>query len=118
MGPDSEKVMGFLQYAGLLMPAGDVMRGVKGTFTIYDVHLGDLIAENTIVGRRTKSIPQFLEVMRATKHQAWPRLFCLDSPKQRGFRPTPSLSLYRNAMFAELKEAVLMLVSVPIAALN
>lgn len=74
VGPDLEKVVGFLQYAGLLMPAGDVMRGVKGTFAIYDVHLGDLVAENTIVGRRTKSVTSFLEVMRATKHQAWPRL--------------------------------------------
>lgn len=75
INPDIEKVIGFLQYAGLLMPSSEVMRGVNGTFSIYDVHLGDLIADNTIVGRRTKSVLQFLEVMRATKHQAWPRFF-------------------------------------------
>ncbi len=72
--PDVEKVFQFLQYSGLIMPAGDVMRGVKGTFSLYDIHIGDLITENVIVGKRTKSITEFLEVIRATRHQAWPRL--------------------------------------------
>ncbi|TBZ27489.1 hypothetical protein [Rhizobium leguminosarum] len=72
--PDVEKVFQFLQYSGLIMPAGEVMRGVKGTFSIYDLHIGDLITENAIVGKRTKSIAEFLEVIRATRHQAWPRL--------------------------------------------
>ncbi len=72
--PDVEKVFQFLQYSGLIMPAGDVMRGVKGTFSIYDLHIGDLITENVIVGKRTKSISDFLEVIRASRHQAWPRL--------------------------------------------
>lgn len=72
--PDVEKVFQFLQYSGLIMPAGEVMRGVKGTFSIYDLHIGDLISENVIVGKRTKSTSEFLEVVRATRHQAWPRL--------------------------------------------
>ncbi|SPF77004.1 hypothetical protein ALP8811_02023 [Aliiroseovarius pelagivivens] len=74
LGADLDKVFGFLQYAGLIMPAGQVLKGEKGTFKIFDVHIGDLTAENTIVGKRTKSIPSFLEVIRATRHNAWPRL--------------------------------------------
>lgn len=74
--PEIEKILGFLQYSGLVMPAGETMRGIKGTFELYDVHIGDLIVDNAIVGRRTKTIGTFLEVLRATKHQAWPRISC------------------------------------------
>ncbi|GMG83999.1 hypothetical protein LNKW23_32130 [Paralimibaculum aggregatum] len=74
ISPEIEKTLGFLQYSGLVMPAGDTMRGVKGTYELFDIHFGDLIAENTIVGRRTKSISSFLEVLRGVKHQAWPRI--------------------------------------------
>lgn len=74
IGADFEKVFGFLQYSGLIMPAGTTLRGIKGSFEIFDLHLGDLVADNIIVGRRTKSSTQFLEAIRSTKHQAWPRL--------------------------------------------
>ncbi|TDL90763.1 hypothetical protein [Meridianimarinicoccus aquatilis] len=74
LGADLEKVFGFLQYSGLIMPAGQILKGEKGSFKIFDVHIGDLAADNTIVGNRTKSIPLFLEVIRATRHNAWPRL--------------------------------------------
>ncbi|MDU9002766.1 ORC-CDC6 family AAA ATPase [Sedimentitalea todarodis] len=71
---DLDKVFGFLQYSGLIMPSGSILKGEKGSFQHYQVHLGDITAENIIVGRRTKSISSFLTVIRATKHQAWPRL--------------------------------------------
>lgn len=74
LGADMEKVFGFLQYSGLLMPAGQVLKGEKGSFKIFDVHIGDLVADNIIVGNRTKSIPKFLEVIRVRRHNAWPRL--------------------------------------------
>lgn len=71
---DIEKVFGFLQYSGLIMPSGSILKGEKGSFQHYHIHTGDLTAENVIVGQRTKSIASFLKVIRATKHQAWPRL--------------------------------------------
>lgn len=74
LGADFEKVFGFLQYSGLIMPAGQILKGEKGNFKIFDVHIGDLTADNTIVGNRTKSVSLFLEVIRATRHNAWPRL--------------------------------------------
>lgn len=56
------------------MPSGSILKGEKGSFQHYHIHTGDLTAENVIVGQRTKSIISFLKVIRATKHQAWPRL--------------------------------------------
>ena len=74
MRPEIEKVIGFLQYAGLLMPVGSNSRGVKGVFELYMVHFGDLITENAIIGRRTKSVPAFVTAFTAQTHQAWPRV--------------------------------------------
>lgn len=71
---DLEKVFGFFQYAGLLMPVGENSRGIKGVFELYMVHFGDLITENAIVGRRTKSLSSFVTAFTAQTHQAWPRL--------------------------------------------
>ncbi|MDX7954000.1 hypothetical protein P7D22_22910 [Lichenihabitans sp. Uapishka_5] len=71
---DIEKVIGFFQYAGLLMPAGENSRGVKGSFEIYLVHFGDLINDNVVVGRRTKSISLFVKAFTSQTHQVWPRM--------------------------------------------
>ena len=72
--PEFEKVVGFLQYAGLLMPVGENSRGIKGVFDLYMIHFGDLISENAIIGRRTKSISLFVTALTAQKHQVWPRI--------------------------------------------
>ncbi|WP_417794572.1 hypothetical protein [Terasakiella pusilla] len=74
MGADLEKIFGFLQYSGLIMSSGTILKGEKGSFAHFQVHIGDLTAENILVGSRTKSIKSFLTVIRAPKHQAWPRL--------------------------------------------
>lgn len=73
--PNLEKVISFYQYAGLIMPMGDFSRGENGVFSVYELHIGDLVTDNAIVSRRTKSISLFLEVLRAKKHQVWPRTF-------------------------------------------
>ncbi|MFT9449195.1 hypothetical protein [Gluconobacter japonicus] len=75
LDPNLEKVISFYQYAGLLMPVGDFSRGENGVFSVYEVHIGDLVTANAIVSRRTKSTSLFLEVLRAKKHQIWPRTF-------------------------------------------
>ncbi|NNM56493.1 zinc ribbon domain-containing protein [Acidocella sp.] len=72
--PEMEKVFGFLQYAGLMMPTGANSRGVKGVFDLYLVHFGDLVTENAMIGRRTKSVPAFVKAFAAQTHQAWPRI--------------------------------------------
>lgn len=68
------KVLGFFQYAGLLMPGGDNSRGVKGVFELYVVHYGDLITENAVIGRRAKSLQSFVTAFSSQTHQAWPRI--------------------------------------------
>jgi len=68
------RVIGFFQYAGLMMPSGENSRGIKGVFDIYFVHFADLVTENAIVGLRTKSLNTFLAVFTAPKHQVWPRI--------------------------------------------
>ena len=68
------KVFCFFQYAGLLMPAGENSRGNKGVFEIYMVHFGDLITENAVIGRRTKSVSAFVKAFKSQTHQAWPRI--------------------------------------------
>lgn len=73
MPPEMEKVMSFFQYAGLVMPVGDNSRGVKGVFDIFMVHFGDLVTENAMIGRRTKSISAFVKAFSTQTHQVWPR---------------------------------------------
>lgn len=73
--PNLEKVIGFYQYSGLIMPAGEFSRGENGIFSVFELHIGDLVTDNAIVGRRTKSVAAFLEVLRAKKQQVWPRTF-------------------------------------------
>lgn len=70
-----EKVLSFYQYAGLVMHMGEFSRGENGVFSVYELHAGDLVTDNAIVGRRTKSVALFLDVLRAKKHQAWPRTY-------------------------------------------
>jgi hypothetical protein len=72
--PELEKVFSFYQYAGLMIPVGDNSRGVKGVFDLYMVHFGDLVTENAIIGRRTKSVSSFVKAFTAQTHQAWPRI--------------------------------------------
>ncbi|MEE9680101.1 hypothetical protein V4842_17535 [Pseudomonas moraviensis] len=75
LDPNLEKVVSFYQYAGLIMPIGEFSRGENGVFQVFEFHIGDLVTDNAIVGRRTKSVALFLEVMRAKKNSAWPRTY-------------------------------------------
>ncbi|WP_409421329.1 hypothetical protein ABHF91_16530 [Pseudaeromonas sp. ZJS20] len=75
LDPALEKVISFYQYAGLMMPVGEFPRGENGVFLVYEMHIGDIVTDNAIVGRRTKSVSFFLDVLRARKHQLWPRTY-------------------------------------------
>ena len=74
VGSDLEKIVGFLQYSGLILPTDSTLKGDEGRFSHFQVHIGDLTTENILVGSRTKSIESFLSVIRAPMRQAWPRL--------------------------------------------
>lgn len=54
-----ERVIGFLEYSGLLMFHKPVSRGVKGRFQVYYVHSGGLIDRNALLGRKSVSADSF-----------------------------------------------------------
>lgn len=74
LSPELSKLIGFYQYAGLVMPSGENSRGIKGVFDIFFLHFADLVTENAIVGSRAKSLSQFVSVFKSVKHQVWPRI--------------------------------------------
>lgn len=75
LDPNLEKVISFFQYAGLVMSIGEFSRGENGVFVVYEMHIGDIVTDNAIVGRRTKSISLFLDVLRAKRNNIWPRTY-------------------------------------------
>jgi len=74
--PEIEKIIGFLQYAGLVMHSGEISRGVKGIFQLFKIHYGDLITENAVIGKRSKSVKLILSALTSHTTQAWPRISC------------------------------------------
>lgn len=52
VSPELSRVLGMLEYAGLLMPERTVSRGVKGRFERYRLHAAGLIARNALLGRK------------------------------------------------------------------
>ena len=54
--PEFQRLMGFFQYSGLIMPQRDVSRGVKGTFALYAIHYAALIERNALLARKSVGI--------------------------------------------------------------
>jgi hypothetical protein len=57
------KVLGFFQYAGLLLPGGNVSRGEKGVFDLYVFHYAGLIQNNALLGRRNVSVADMVQAI-------------------------------------------------------
>jgi ABC-type iron transport system FetAB ATPase subunit len=57
------KVFGFLQYAGLVLPRGNVSRGEKGVFDLYIIHYAALIENNALLGRKAVSAAELVEAI-------------------------------------------------------
>lgn len=56
VAPELERVLGFLQYAGLMMKDSGVSRGVKGRFDRYKIHVGGLVSRNAVIGQKSTSL--------------------------------------------------------------
>lgn len=54
------KVLGFFQYAGLLLPKGDVSKGEKGVFELYSIHYSALVERNVFMSQTSISISNLL----------------------------------------------------------
>lgn len=58
------RLIGFLEYAGLLRPSRSVSRGVKGRFGLYSVHCAGLIARNAILAAKSPSVAEMVGSLR------------------------------------------------------
>jgi ABC-type iron transport system FetAB ATPase subunit len=58
------KVFGFFQYAGLLLPRGEISRGEKGVFEQYIVHYGALIDGNALLVKKSVNVAHFVEAFK------------------------------------------------------
>jgi hypothetical protein len=56
IGPELARVLEFMEYAGLIRPAGTVSRGEKGVFHRYTVHYAAILAENALALGRSPSV--------------------------------------------------------------
>jgi hypothetical protein len=72
--PEMVKVLGFFQYAGLMMPSGQNSRGEKGSFELFLIHAGDLITENAVISKKVKVISEYVTAFSSQTHQTWPRI--------------------------------------------
>jgi hypothetical protein len=58
------KVLGFFQYAGLIMPKGEVSKGGEGVYELYMVHYASLIDRNAFVGKKSIGTQELIESLR------------------------------------------------------
>lgn len=49
-------LLSFLEYSGLVRPRGNVSRGVKGTFALFDLHYALLVEANAILAQKSFTI--------------------------------------------------------------
>jgi hypothetical protein len=57
------KVLGFFQYAGLVLPRGEVSRGEKGVFELYVLHYAALIDKNALLVRKAVNVEDYVEAL-------------------------------------------------------
>ncbi|MEQ1934553.1 MAG: hypothetical protein ABL962_11875 [Fimbriimonadaceae bacterium] len=61
--PEMQKLLGFFQYAGLLLPHGEVSRGEKGVFALFTIHYAGLIDNNVLLGRKAVSATELVDAL-------------------------------------------------------
>lgn len=66
IGPELERMLNMLEYAGVIRRLGTVSRGVKGRFQRYAIHHAILVSENALSLGRSFSLANVVEAL-ATK---------------------------------------------------
>ena len=54
-------LLSFLEYSGLVRPRGNVSRGVKGTFALFDIHYALLVEANAVLAQKAFTIADVAE---------------------------------------------------------
>ncbi|MHB8101441.1 MAG: zinc ribbon domain-containing protein [Methanosarcina sp.] len=61
LASEINKVIGFFQYCGLLLPKGEISKGEKGIFELYIVHYAALISRNVLFGKTRVNVSNYVE---------------------------------------------------------
>jgi hypothetical protein len=72
--PELSRVIGFFQYAGILLPQGISSRGEKGVYELYELHYAAIIDRNVFFSRRTISSESYCIAFKNRPNHHYPRL--------------------------------------------
>lgn len=72
--PEVQKVLGFLEYAGLLCPVGDSKRGSKGVYELYALNNSAIIDRNVFYSSRSINALNYVLAFEAKSGHVYPRV--------------------------------------------
>lgn len=61
LASELKTLLSFLEYSGLVRPRGNVSRGVKGTFALFDLHYALLVDANAVLAQKAFTIADVAE---------------------------------------------------------
>jgi hypothetical protein len=73
LGPELERMLNMLEYAGLLRKAGTVSRGVKGRFVKYLMNYASVVAENALSLGKSYALPLLTASLRTSDAHSFAR---------------------------------------------
>lgn len=73
LSSELSKVIGFFQYAGLVLPQGLSSRGVKGVYELYELHYAALIDRNVFFSKRAISSADYVAALNSRPNHYYPR---------------------------------------------
>ena len=65
LGPELQKILEMLEYAGIVRSAGTVSRGVKGVFHRYELHYALIIRENSLALGKSVAVSAVVKALQA-----------------------------------------------------
>lgn len=68
------KVLGFLEYAGLVSPSGDSKRGAKGVYELYAIHNASIVSRNVFYSSRSINPHNYVQAFETKSNQIYPRV--------------------------------------------
>jgi hypothetical protein len=72
--PEVSKVLGFLEYAGLLCPVGDSKRGSKGVYELFALNNSAIIDRNVFFSSRAINTQNYVSAFEARPGHLYPRV--------------------------------------------
>lgn len=72
--PEVVKVLGFLEYAGLITPVGDSKRGDKGVYELFSLNNSAIIDRNVFFSARSINLGNYLAAFESNPGQTFPRV--------------------------------------------